>query len=256
MIRALLAALALAHAAMAAAQELRAEGNCREGLPHGAYELRGAAGQIRAAGAFARGKRTGSFLFWSSAGARVALLPFDDDRLSGTLALWYPPTEGRGEGKPKLEVAYAAGKLSGLKRSWYPNGRPRAEFRYDNGELVGARAFSEAGGALAERQALAMAARDAAADDAYLESLEAIVRGHPPSCDAAADRVDRKHSGTGGGVSGAAALGELSGDLGSIVETVPLAACPAGAAPSTRGARRAGCDPAAACDARRLTLQS
>ena len=91
--------------------------------------------------------------------------------------------ERKGEGRPKLEAAYVDGKLSGMKRSWYPDGRVRAEFRYDAGALVEARAFSPAGAPLPGPEAAALAARDAASDEAYLASLEAFVRNHPPRCD-------------------------------------------------------------------------
>ena len=127
------------------AQEFVVQGSCRDGRPHGAYELRSGTGTLRVVGAFAQGRRTGSFLFWSSDGARVAHLPFEDDRLTGTLALWYPPTPRQAEGRHRVEATYAAGRLSGLKRSWYPSGRPRAEYSYRSGELVEATAFTETG---------------------------------------------------------------------------------------------------------------
>src|SRR5436190_5953677 len=75
-------------AGVAAAQSLPlvVDGGCREGLPHGRYELRTATGALRVAGAFNHGKRTGSFLFWSASGSRVAHLPYDDDARNGTLA--------------------------------------------------------------------------------------------------------------------------------------------------------------------------
>jgi hypothetical protein len=172
------------------AQALRADGYCRDGLPHGAYELRDASGQMRTAGAFAKGKRTGSFIFWSSTGARVAQLPFEDDRLAGTLAFWHPPpAAGKAmEPRRKLEATYVAGRLSGMKRSWYADGRVRTEFRYNAGVLAEARAFDQAGKPLSEIQAAALAARDAADDDALLATLEAMVRAHPPRCDDGAER--------------------------------------------------------------------
>ena len=105
-----LGSLALAVAASSAllapvaAQDLVVEGNCREGQPHGAYELRSPAGQVRVVGAFNKGRRTGSFLFWSSRGVRIAQLPYDDGALSGTLALWYTNGERTAEPAPKLEM--------------------------------------------------------------------------------------------------------------------------------------------------------
>jgi antitoxin component YwqK of YwqJK toxin-antitoxin module len=191
----LLAALALVATATAtataAAQDLVVEGNCREGQAHGGYELRGPGGQVRVVGAFNKGKRAGSFLFWSSTGARVAQLPFEEDVLSGTLALWYVNAERGGEPKPKLEAAYAQGLLSGSKRSWHPNGRLRTDLRYDRGALVEARAYSEAGKPLPEAEARALAARDLVADEKYYASLDAIVRSHLPRCEPASDRLEK-----------------------------------------------------------------
>lgn len=182
--RAAVVCVALA-ASVAAAQELTVEGGCRDGQPHGAYEVKGPGGTVRAVGAFAKGRRTGSFLFWSESGARVAHLPYDDDALSGTVAVWYPPAGRAGDARPKLEASYARGRLAGTKRSWYPDGRLRAEYRYEQGELAAARAYAESGRALPESEARAFAQRDLAADDRYLASLEAFVRA------AATDRLER-----------------------------------------------------------------
>ncbi len=178
-------------AASASAQDLAVEGSCRDGLPHGAYELKGAGGQVRVVGAFSKGRRTGSFLFWSSAGARIAQLPFDDDALSGTLALWYALPGRGGEPVRKLEAVYAQGRLSGLKRSWYPDGRLRAEFRYEGGVLTDARAFTESGKAMPDADARAMADRDLRTDDAYFASLDATVRANLPRCEPATDRLEK-----------------------------------------------------------------
>lgn len=183
--------LALVAAAAVSAQEYAIEGGCREGQPHGAYELRDGGGRVRVVGAFARGKRAGSFLFWSSTGVRIAQLPFDDDTLSGTLALWHTTADRRGEERLKLEAAYVGGRLHGFKRSWYPDGQLRAEFRYDRGSLVDARAFSLTGGALDATAARALAAADLAADEHYYATLADIVRSHRPRCPSAADRLER-----------------------------------------------------------------
>ena len=158
-------------------------GNCRDGQPHGAYELRMPDGTLRVAGAFTRGKRTGTFLFWSSSSVRIALLPYDDDAMSGTVALWYSAAAPTTEPRSKLEAVYANGRLTGGARSWYPDGRPRAEFRYDHGVLAEARAWNAKGAPLPETEARALAARDLAADEQFYNTLEAIVRDNPPQCD-------------------------------------------------------------------------
>lgn len=186
-----LAAAALMLATAPSAQTLTVEGSCRDGQPHGAYELRGPKGEVRVVGAFARGQRTGSFLFWSSAGARIAQLPFDEDRLSGTLALWYAPVRAGAEATRKLEAVYARGRLAGVKRSWYPDGRARGEFRYEEGTLVAARAFAPSGAPLSEAEAQAMAARDLKSDDEFYATLAATVRANLPRCEPASDRLEK-----------------------------------------------------------------
>jgi antitoxin component YwqK of YwqJK toxin-antitoxin module len=177
--------------APAAAQDLAVEGSCRDGQPHGAYELRGPGGQVRVVGAFNKGKRTGSFLFWSSRGVRIAQLPYDEGALSGTLALWWANSERTDDPKPKLEASYAQGFLSGTKRSWYPNGRLRAELRYERGLLAEARAYSESGKPLSDTEARALAASDLETDEKFYASLDAIIRAHLPRCEPVSDRLEK-----------------------------------------------------------------
>ena len=176
-----LAVCAFATAA-ALAQALLVQGSCRDGQPHGAYELKMSNGQLRVAGAFSNGRRTGSFLFWTASGVRIAHLPFDDDEVNGTVALWYPADKR--DPQPKLEAAYVSGRLHGVKRSWHANGRVRAEFQYGSGMLLDAKAFDVAGKPLPAQEARALAARDALADAKQYAPLEQIVRDNLP-CKAA-----------------------------------------------------------------------
>jgi antitoxin component YwqK of YwqJK toxin-antitoxin module len=177
-------ALALAPQCLfAVTQAYVVTGNCRDGQPHGAYELRMPDGMLRVSGAFARGKRTGSFLFWSSAGVRIAHLPYDDDALSGTVALWYSTGGPKSEPRQKLEAVFAHGRRAGGARSWYPDGRVRAEYRYDQGVLAEVHAWNTKGEPLADAQSRALAIRDLATDDEFYASLEGIVRDNPPLCE-------------------------------------------------------------------------
>src|SRR5439155_508711 len=144
--RALIAALVAALATFSAiAQDLQVHAACRDGAPHGAYELRASDGQLRVAGAFNRGKRTGSFIFWTRTGVRIAHIPYDEDRVSGTLSLWFLELGSGGDPAPKLQAGFAAGHRNGVTRSWYPNGQPRAIYRYETDQLGDARAWSTAG---------------------------------------------------------------------------------------------------------------
>ena len=158
-------------------------GACRDGAPNGAYELRRAEGQPRVVGAFARGRRTGTFLFWTSTGARIAVIPCEDDVKIGTVALWYTPSAPGGDSRRKLESAYAGGLLHGVTRSWHANGRRRSEYRYERGELAAAQAWTASGAALSEPAARRQAERDRATDASFYGSLEQFVADHAPRCD-------------------------------------------------------------------------
>jgi antitoxin component YwqK of YwqJK toxin-antitoxin module len=183
--RRLIAAAAVAMSLDAAAVEtLNVRGACRDGVPHGVYELSMPGGRVRVLGAFNRGKRTSSFLYWTSSGVRVAHIPYDEGAFNGTVALWYASAAPGREPQQKLEAAYAKGALHGAKRSWYPNGRPRGDYGYDAGVLVTARAWQASGTPLGEAAARAQAARDAEEDARYYATLDAIVDGNLPGCDA------------------------------------------------------------------------
>lgn len=176
------AAWLAAWAAPVAAQDYRVVAHCRDGYPHGAYELRTRSGQLRVSGAFNRGKRTSSFLFWTSSGVRVAHIPFDEDRKSGTLSLWYADAAPNAEPQQKLEAVFVAGRRNGVTRSWHANGELRAVMEYANGELVDVQAWTDAGDPLPPAAARALAARDREEDERYYASLDAVVVSHLPRC--------------------------------------------------------------------------
>jgi antitoxin component YwqK of YwqJK toxin-antitoxin module len=165
------------------AQQLEAVGSCREGVPNGAYELFQADGRLRAVGAFAQGRKTGTFIFWTRDGARIGVIPYSDDLRSGTIALWYT-TRGNGrELRPKSETPYVDNLPHGLKRSWYRNGKPALEARYEHGSLEEVRAWTESGLPLAEDEARRLAARELSADEGLTAGLDALVREQRPKCE-------------------------------------------------------------------------
>jgi len=165
------------------AQTFAVQGACRDGVPHGAWQLTDASGHLRVLGAFSRGRRTGSFIFWDANGARIAHLPYEEDAKNGTLALWYARGSGV-EGPQRLEAVYAAGRLNGVVRAWDSSGRLRGEYRYAAGTLAEAKAWDPRGRELAEQEARAQAAKDASVNESYLQTLEALVARHARSCGA------------------------------------------------------------------------
>jgi len=181
--RRLVAAAALIAAPIAPAQQLVIGGTCRDGEPQGAYTLRAADGRLRVAGALAKGRRTGTFLFWSERGSRIAVIPYDDDRKTGTVAVWYAPPSPEADAPRKSEAAYVDDRLHGEKRSWYPNGKPRTRLRYEHGELIEAHAYAPSGATLSDAEARRRAQRDAATDQAFYATLEALVAQHSPKCE-------------------------------------------------------------------------
>ena len=180
--------IAVAFAAVAAgvsAETFSVRGSCRDGYAQGVYELRDEKGKLRTQGAFNRGARTSSFIYWTSNGTRVAHIPYDDaGALSGTLALWYTQQSGNALPRQKLEAAYAKGQRHGPTRSWFPNGRPRGEYVYENGALARAKAWNAVGTALDEAAARSQAARDEEEDAKYYATLDAIVEANLPTCEA------------------------------------------------------------------------
>ena len=181
----LIAALGLAAIAgsSAAAESFNVRGACRDGYAHGVYELRDAAGKMRVQGAFNKGLRTSSFLYWASNGIRVAHVPYDEGAVSGTVALWYAQSAPNTPPRQKLEAAYARGERNGPTRSWFPNGRPRGEYVYEKGTLVAAKAWNAIGTPLADDAARKQAAVDFGEDQKYFKSLDDSVDANQPACE-------------------------------------------------------------------------
>jgi len=169
--------------AVTCGQGYRALGACRAGVPNGAYELRDADGRLRVVGAFAQGRLTGTFIFWTAAGARVAVLPFDNSAKNGTVALWYVSPDAPLEAGRKLEAPYVDDRPHGVWRAWHPGGALRAEYRYEHGVLVDARAWTDAGEPLSEAAARGQAAGDAEADGPLVAALLGLVVANRPACD-------------------------------------------------------------------------
>ena len=176
-------ALWLTVAGTAQSESYAVVGQCRAGVPNGAYELWDLRGRLRVVGAFAQGRKTGTFIFWTATGARLAVIPYDDDARSGTVALWYTAADGRVETGRKLEAPYVDDRLHGVVRSWHANGVQRAEYRYERGELIEARAWAEAGAVLPYADARSLAQRDAEADQKVLDALLFLLRANLPACE-------------------------------------------------------------------------
>jgi hypothetical protein len=158
------------------------DSNCRDGQPQGPYQLRSSDGQLRIAGAFNEGKRTGSFIFWTAEGVRAAHVPYDDDLRNGTVALWYEGPPGR-EPPRRFESVWHHGAREGATRAWYADGRRRSETDYAGGRIAGTIGWTDTGAAVTDAVAHEMAEHDAGVADAIYASLDALIRDHLPRCE-------------------------------------------------------------------------
>ncbi len=156
-------------------------GACRDGVPEGAYALVLSNGIAQVTGNFSKGRKHGLFTVFRSSGEKVAEIPYDSDRIHGTVGLWYSPEAGAGQ--RKLVAEYAAGVLDGTKTSWYADGKPRAVFVYAKGTLERAEAWRPDGTADATWEAESLASRDGAADRTLYEAYESAIRDNLPRCE-------------------------------------------------------------------------
>ena len=140
-------------------------------------------GRLRIAGAFAQGKKTGTFIFWTPGGARLAVIPYDEDVKTGTVALWYVASAEDTERSRKLEAPYVDDRLHGVRRSWYANGTLSTELHYEHGVLTEVRAWSDTNTPLPDNTARAIAMRDVEIEAQAYATLEAIVRDNLPRCE-------------------------------------------------------------------------
>lgn len=176
-----IAGAALAANVAVAAATGSATAACRDGRVQGPYQLRSDNGQLRVAGAFNEGTRTGSFIFWRENGVREAHVPYDNGLRNGTVATWYDGTPDR-EPVRHVESAWRHGLRDGITRTWYPDGHRRSETQYAKGRIVATAAWTDAGEPLSDAAALERARADEQAADAEYAQRNALVAGHMPSC--------------------------------------------------------------------------
>ena len=177
------AVAAIVAVALAASDGLVASGGCRDGRTQGPYQLRSERGQLRVAGAFNEGMRTGSFIFWRDNGVREAHVPYDDRGVrNGTVATWYDGPPDR-EPQRHVESQWRGGLRDGTTRTWYPDGRRRSETGYAEGRIVSSVAWTASGERLADAAARVLAQSDERAADADYKHRSELIAGHMPSCD-------------------------------------------------------------------------
>ena len=126
------------------------------------------------------GRRVGVWSIYTSSGVRVHEITYSHGVVHGIERMWYSLPEA--PGRLKAENHFERGQLNGSKRSWFANGRKRAEFLYEAGELVEARAWYPGGNELSRSDAETRARRDLEFDRQLYESLETFIAEHRPTC--------------------------------------------------------------------------
>jgi len=159
----------------------KVESACRHGMPEGAYVLH--ADDVVVEGGYVAGAREGVFRFQTQGGARLAEIPYVGGRRDGVIRIWYQPEPKlAGPERRRLEAEVDGGIWDGASRYWYDDGRPRAEYIYVQGVLVGARAWNGEGDPVAAEEAEALARADRVSDEQYLGVLEDLLRVNAPRC--------------------------------------------------------------------------
>jgi len=157
------------------------DASCRAGVPEGRYRLE--TDEVVVQGAFVAGAREGTFVFRTPGGAPLAEIPYAGGRRDGVIRVWYrPESVSSPRAHVRLEAEVDGGIWDGASRYYYDDGRPRAEYIYVQGVLVGARAWNGDGEPVAAEEAEALALSDRVADEQYLGILEDTMRANPPRC--------------------------------------------------------------------------
>jgi antitoxin component YwqK of YwqJK toxin-antitoxin module len=158
-------------------------GSCASGIPDGPFELVLPSGRAQVTGSYLRGAKEGLVVIYSSAGPKVAEVPYHDDAFQGTIKLWYmPESSSDAVSRRKLETSYASGLREGPSLSWYPDGTPRKKATYAEERLVTIEAWDDSGVPLSDDQARRMAAFDEDADRKLYSVYEQVIRENPVSC--------------------------------------------------------------------------
>ncbi len=175
-----LIAASLAIGACALPPTYSAQWNCVAGQLDGPFAISAPDGSPAVQGEFAAGRRVGVWSVFTSRGVRVHEIPYADGVMHGTERMWYSIPEAAGEAK--AENDFSGGLLDGHKRSWFPGGVNRAEFDYEAGHLVEARAWSPTGDPLPLWQARQRAESDFEADAELRQTLESFIGSYLPEC--------------------------------------------------------------------------
>ncbi len=162
---------------------LQVTGECKNGLPEGAYAARSADGILRIEGSYENGLRQGEFTFYTAQGARLIVLPYSQGLIDGTVRAWHAADSGaHAELTPKLISDIRDGLIEGRHQTWYPDGSKRSSVEIVAGDVVKFEAWNETGANLDIKDVYGFLEADVQGDMQYFENLQRLLVSYQPQC--------------------------------------------------------------------------
>ncbi len=171
---------AICHPATAAKSDKpvpEARGTKINGKFHGPVEIWTTPDFRQTAGKYYKGEPDGKWTLWDEAGTKVAEITYRMGSFTGAVILWHNSASGpRLRGKLKMRGSFNDGWWQGSVLTYYPNGKVRCERNYINGEITSAYAYQPKGKEIDGKEAMKIAIKDEAADNAYVDAVDAFIR--------------------------------------------------------------------------------
>jgi antitoxin component YwqK of YwqJK toxin-antitoxin module len=145
--------------------KVRCEFNYKDAMLHGDYKSWYENGQLKATGGFENNHRKGLWTVYSTEGKKLVEREYTDNRNYTLVNVWdhtgkqiikkgkgvltyYRPFHDRGGEMvfmgtdttspfAKAEIPYKKGKMNGMRKEWYPDGKKRLEINYINNQRDG-----------------------------------------------------------------------------------------------------------------------
>jgi hypothetical protein len=154
--------------------------DCLDGAVSGRFELVLPNGTVEVSGSFTDGYRKGLFTFYRSSGEKISEVPYNQNRISGTVRLWYGPEYGTA--RKKLTAQYHDGQPEGTTEGWYPDGSLVERSTYVGGVLESTEVRDRKGRRLPNAEARAHVESAREADRTYFNVLAEVIEENLPSC--------------------------------------------------------------------------
>lgn len=145
----------------------------------GPFTITTKGGKLRVTGNMINNKIDGTITIFSSSGPVLAIMNYKEGIKNGEFKLWYHPDNG---GRLKLIANYVNDTITGIKESWFPDGKPRGRYTYDNGKLLTAQAYDQYGKLLSEPLARSAARNDMQRDIILYMRWKKMVTDVLPKC--------------------------------------------------------------------------